>query len=383
MDFGIPLLVGVGGAGSRIVEDAISANVHGSFDTAIVNTDAQSQVWATASLKLVIGTSLTKGLGTGGNPNIGKRAAEDSSQDLAKLFEGRRVIAIVGGLGGGTGTGAMPVMAGIARRMGAIVFAAIATPFSFEGRRNAVSSKALPQIREACDATFEFSNENLKSLIGNQVSMRNFFYIASSIINTAILNAIRRVSPSQITVPAHIDRFGSDTASRIRSMLRSWQTELSQSTFLSLERRESFIITLDESAALTELARNAEYIHRISPRRFEELICALYRAAGLETQLTDATRDHGTDLLVWTPGSLFGERFLTVVQLKKYSPSVKVGESAIRDLKGTQMLFNAHRAECLTTSDFTTSAREIAHILHIDLAAYHDICCKIDSICRR
>ncbi|MDZ4201913.1 MAG: restriction endonuclease [Gallionella sp.] len=383
MDQAIPLLIGVGGAGNNIIENLISGHMQVSFDIAIVNTDAQSLARSSVSLKLPIGMGITKGLGSGTKPAIGKLAAEESSQDLAQLFAGRSVIALVGGLGGGTGSGAMPVMASIAKRMGATVFAAVTTPFSYEGRRAEISSKALSLVKESCDATFEFSNESLMSLTGDQTTVGDAFYLASSIINTAIFNAIHRVSPNQSAAPADIDKFGSDTASKIRSMLRSWQDELSQSTFLSPERRESFLITLSDSAALAQLARNADYIHHISPRRFEELIYALYRAAGLEAQLTGATRDHGADLLVWTPGSLFGERFLTVVQLKKISPPAKVGEGAIRDLMGAQMYFNAHKAECLTTSDFTTPAKEVARALHIDLAAYQDLCSKIDSICRR
>lgn len=376
----IPLIIGVGGAGSNIVGDIVSANMQGIFDTAIVNTDLQSLASAKSSSRLPIGIALTKGLGTGGRPTIGKQAAEESSQDLARLLKGRRVIAIVGGLGGGTGSGAIPVMAAMAKRMGATVIAAVTTPFAYEGRRIANSSEALAQIMGNCDATFEFPNDSLLSLLGDNVLVSDAFYLTSSIINCSILNAIHRVSTNQIAVPMHIDSFGSVTESRVRSMLRSWQAELSQSTFLSPELRKIFVITPDDSEALAHLARNAEYVHCISPRRFEELIYALYRAAGLEAQLTPASRDHGADLLVWTPGSLFGEKFMTVVQIKKYAPSNKVGEPEIRNLVGTQMYFNAHKAECLTTSSFTSEAQIAAKKFSIDLAAYHDICHKIGGI---
>jgi HJR/Mrr/RecB family endonuclease len=123
-----------------------------------------------------------------------------------------------------------------------------------------------------------------------------------------------------------------------------------------------------------------EILREISHRKFEELVASLYRIAGLEVELSQATRDHGADLLVWTPGSLFGGSFLTVVQVKKYQPSTLVGEGVIRDLKGVQFLLNAHAAECVTSSNFTRPAKVAARTLGIDLAALADLRDRIEKL---
>jgi restriction system protein len=124
---------------------------------------------------------------------------------------------------------------------------------------------------------------------------------------------------------------------------------------------------------LKALSVNPELVYTISPRKFEQLCAYIYELSGHETKLTPRTRDDGADIIVWTPPPVFGNAFTTVVQTKKYGKQRKVGAAEIRDLVGTQMLFEAQKAQMITTSDYAKPAINTAKKTKIDLVRFYDL----------
>src|SRR5437763_2451138 len=133
-NFALIKVVGVGGGGSNAVNRMIRAEVKG-VEFITVNTDAQALLHAEAAIRIRIGDKLTKGLGSGGNPTVGAKAAEESSDELFESLRGADMVFITAGLGGGTGTGAAPIIAQIARECGALTVGVVTRPFAFEGSR--------------------------------------------------------------------------------------------------------------------------------------------------------------------------------------------------------------------------------------------------------
>src|ERR671927_241962 len=133
-------VIGVGGGGSNAVNRMIQAGVKG-VDFIAVNTDAQALVHSEAPTRIRIGDKITKGLGSGGNPETGRRAADESQEELFEVLKGADMVFITAGMGGGTGTGASPVLAQISREVGALTVGVVTKPFTFEGKKRQLSAE--------------------------------------------------------------------------------------------------------------------------------------------------------------------------------------------------------------------------------------------------
>src|SRR5437899_426805 len=151
-------VIGVGGGGSNGVNRMIQAGVKG-VDFIAVNTDAQALVHSEAPTRIRIGDKITKGLGSGGNPETGRRAADESQEELFEVLKGADMVFITAGMGGGTGTGASPVIAQIAREVGALTVGVVTKPFTFEGTRRRVSAEAgIASLKEQVDTLITIPN---------------------------------------------------------------------------------------------------------------------------------------------------------------------------------------------------------------------------------
>src|SRR3990172_9158240 len=158
-------VVGVGGGGSNAVNRMIQADVRG-IEYIAMNTDAQALGRAAATRRIHIGEKLTKGLGAGGNPAIGGKAAEESSEDLYEALKDADMVFITAGMGGGTGTGAAPVVAQIAQELGALTVGVVTKPFSFEGsRRRAVAEDGVLQLKDKVDTLIVIPNDRLLHVV--------------------------------------------------------------------------------------------------------------------------------------------------------------------------------------------------------------------------
>lgn len=179
-------VVGVGGGGGNALARMIEARIHG-VEFIAANTDSQALHNSSAPVKIHIGRSLTKGLGAGMNPEIGRAAAQDTKEDILNALKGADMVFIAGGMGGGTASGAAPVIAEIAREMGALTVAVVTKPFSFEGmQRMRIAEEALQVLRDKVDALITIPNDRLLSIIDRKTPLLESFKIVDDILRQGV-----------------------------------------------------------------------------------------------------------------------------------------------------------------------------------------------------
>jgi cell division protein FtsZ len=179
-------VIGVGGAGGNAINRMIGSGVDG-IEFVSVNTDAQALLSSEAALAIRIGDKLTKGLGAGGRPEIGERAAEESAEELLEIVRDCDMVFITAGMGGGTGTGASPVIAKIAKSAGALTVAVVTKPFEFEGgRRRRSAEEGTAALRDVVDALITIPNERLIHLVDPKTPITQAFQIADDVLRQGI-----------------------------------------------------------------------------------------------------------------------------------------------------------------------------------------------------
>src|SRR6187399_3481378 len=171
-------VVGVGGGGSNAVNRMVQAGLEG-VEFIVANTDLQALKLNAAPNKIQIGGKLTKGLGAGADPNVGRQAALEDTDKLIEALDGADMVFVTTGLGGGTGTGAAPVIASLATELGALTIAVVTRPFRFEGRKRQMQAEAgLDALRDCVDTVITIPNERLLSVIDRSTSMIDAFSTA-------------------------------------------------------------------------------------------------------------------------------------------------------------------------------------------------------------
>jgi cell division protein FtsZ len=179
-------VIGVGGGGSNAVNRMIKAQVQG-VDFITVNTDSQALQQANAPQRVQIGEKLTRGLGAGGNPSIGQKAAEESAEELYEGLRGADMVFITAGMGGGTGTGAAPIIAQIAQDIGALTVGVVTKPFSFEGARRSTSAEeGITALKDRVDALITIPNDRLLNIADQRMSMSDAFALADEVLHQGI-----------------------------------------------------------------------------------------------------------------------------------------------------------------------------------------------------
>ena len=179
-------VIGVGGGGNNAVNRMISANIKG-VEFIAVNTDAQVLDVSCATKKLILGDRVTRGLGAGANPEIGRRAAEESVDDIKALLQGTDMLFVTAGMGGGTGTGAAPVIARIAREMGILTVGIVTKPFSFEGkRRYEQAERGIAELSKYVDSLIVIPNERLAEVEDRKITFANAFEIADDVLRRGV-----------------------------------------------------------------------------------------------------------------------------------------------------------------------------------------------------
>jgi cell division protein FtsZ len=179
-------VVGVGGGGGNAVSRMVQAGLSG-VEFMVANTDHQALKSNPAPVKIQIGSKLTKGLGAGADPNVGRQAALEDTDALISALSGADMVFVTTGLGGGTGTGAAPVIASLATELGALTIAVVTKPFRFEGKKRLVqAAQGLEALRDAVDSVITIPNERLLSVIDRQTSMLDAFVTADDVLRQAI-----------------------------------------------------------------------------------------------------------------------------------------------------------------------------------------------------
>ncbi|OGK11435.1 MAG: cell division protein FtsZ [Candidatus Riflebacteria bacterium GWC2_50_8] len=179
-------VIGVGGGGMNAVNRMIEANLAG-VEFIAANTDAQALTNSNAKIKIQLGDKLTKGLGAGANFEIGKKAAEEDRDHIAEVLEGADMVFITAGMGGGTGTGAAPIVAEIARELGALTVAVVTKPFTFEGRKRANAAEhGIKNLKDRVDAIIVIPNDKLLEISKENVTMLEAFGYADDILRQGV-----------------------------------------------------------------------------------------------------------------------------------------------------------------------------------------------------
>jgi len=193
-------VIGVGGGGGNAVNRMINEGL-GGVDFISVNTDNQALVMSKAKTRVRIGDKLTRGLGAGGNPEIGRKAAEESADELYEVLRGADMIFIAGGMGGGTGTGASPIIAQIAKELGALTIGVVTRPFTFEGsRRQQAAESGIEALKSQVDTLIVIPNDRLLQIADKRASLQQAFSLADDVLR----QGIQGIS-ELITVPALIN----------------------------------------------------------------------------------------------------------------------------------------------------------------------------------
>lgn len=179
-------VIGVGGAGNNAVNRMIESGLKG-VDFAAVNTDNQALKISKASLKIQVGSKLTKGLGAGANPEIGRAAAEESREEIANALKGADMVFVTAGMGGGTGTGAAPVVASIAKEMGILTVGVVTKPFAFEGRKRMIhAEKGIEELKNSVDTLVTIPNDRLLQIAEKKTSLAQAFSMADDVLRQGV-----------------------------------------------------------------------------------------------------------------------------------------------------------------------------------------------------
>lgn len=180
-------VMGIGGGGSNALNSMISQSSIQGVDFIAVNTDAQSLLLNQAATKVQIGEDLTKGLGSGGDPAVGSQAAEESYEKLKDILEGTDMVFLAAGMGGGTGTGATPVIARAAKEVGALTVAVTTKPFTFEGTRRMVTAEeGIEQLKDKVDTLIVIPNQRILDVVDKKLSLLEAFKVADSVLTQGV-----------------------------------------------------------------------------------------------------------------------------------------------------------------------------------------------------
>jgi cell division protein FtsZ len=194
-------VIGVGGGGSNAVNRMIQSGIKG-VEFVAMNTDVQVLDLAAAPKKLQLGANLTRGLGAGGNPEVGKSAAEESKNEIRKVLEGSDMVFITAGMGGGTGTGAAPVIADLAREIGALTVAVVTRPFTFEGpRRSRMAEQGVASLMGRTDTIITIPNDRLLNVVERKTTLVDAFRVADDVLRQGVQGISDIITiPGQINV---------------------------------------------------------------------------------------------------------------------------------------------------------------------------------------
>ncbi len=194
-------VIGVGGGGGNAVSHMGGSNIEG-VEFICANTDAQALRKLNMGMIIQLGVELTKGLGAGTNPEIGRQAAEENKERIKEVLQGADMVFLTAGMGGGTGTGAIPVIAGIAREMGILTVAVVTKPFLFEGKKKqAIAEQGITELEKYVDSLITIPNQKLLPVLGNNVSLMNAFKAANDVLLDAVQGITQLiVHPGMINV---------------------------------------------------------------------------------------------------------------------------------------------------------------------------------------
>src|SRR3989304_6056473 len=193
-------VIGVGGCGGNAIDHMIAQGVQG-VEFICANTDAQALKRNQAKIQLQLGTGITKGLGAGADPDIGRQSALEDRDRIAETISGADMLFLTAGMGGGTGTGAAPVVAEVAKELGILTVAVVTKPFAFEGKRQRIAQEGLDALAQQVNSLIVIPNDKLMQVLGNQVTLDEAFRAANEVLHGAVAGIAEIIScPGMINV---------------------------------------------------------------------------------------------------------------------------------------------------------------------------------------
>jgi cell division protein FtsZ len=272
-------VIGIGGAGSNAVDAMLDAGLH-NVEMLIMNTDVQSLQKAKTEQKIQIGETITNGLGTGGNPELGKKAAEESIDLIRDALLGANLVFLTAGLGGGTGTGALPVVAKLAKELGILTVGVITKPFKFEINRVNVAEQGIAELKQIIDALMVIPNDQLIAIVGEKASLAETFKAANQLLYQAVSSIA-----DLINIPGIINV---DFAS-IRSVMGNQDGAVIGVGVASGENRATMAVKFACESGLLETAKiaGAKNILLNITGGTDMTIGEIYQAAGTVAALAD------------------------------------------------------------------------------------------------
>lgn len=367
-------IIGYGNAGRNII-NSLLLNKFEAERLFYFDTDVQSLSISPLVNKFQIGAESIAGLGTEADVKKGKQSFKESEELFRRLTTEDALYIIVGALGGGTFTGAGEMAAEFLQNDNKKFLIITTLPFQFEGnKRNRQAVDFVKNVNAHTDRVIVIKNDDL-----NKDTLNKSLDEAFRQSDNTIVEIIKEILSDE----------GSETAAGKEA---AWLTQKLEDRILEIKafvkEHEYLISTVSSKVILANtnlellkaLTIDKDLVYTISPRKFEELCAYIYELSGMKTELTQSTRDNGADFIVWTPPPVLGNSFKTVVQTKRYAKQRKVGSPEIRELIGTQIIFNADRAQIITTSDYSKAAITTAREKKIDLVKFYELNDHIKNI---
>ena len=358
-----------GGAGgniaSRLLNTRVVFNVHENNLVYHFNTDKQSfNYHPLLENKYAIGKI---GLGSDNNIEVAKRAFDEDKTLFDRLTNEDFFYVLVGALSGGTGGGFLIKMTELLQQKQKKFIIIGSLPFHFEGAQKLTLAKyVVNTLQSMTDNIIVLPYENLVQELFGKLHISEAFRSA----DYYTIEVIGSIIGGIYTTDEQISNFVLNDKS-IFANISKVKKYFSENNLVNTKKSKIIIPNINHEL-LKALTVDYELIYKISPRKFEEIIEYIYRMGGYETVLNKHTRDNGVDIIVYTPPPILGNKFITVVQAKRYDKNNKVGASTVRDLLGTKFIFNADKAQIITTSDFTKPAQETAKAGNIDLIKFKE-----------
>lgn len=292
-------VVGVGGGGNNAVNRMINSDLSG-VEFIVVNTDHQALEGSKANNKIQIGGKLTRGLGAGADPEVGRKAAEESREDLRSSLEGADMVFITAGMGGGTGTGAAPVVAEIAKELGALTVGVVTKPFTFEGRRRAQQAEmGITELKDRVDAIITIPNDKILQIIDKKTPMNEAFSYADDVLHQGVQGISDLISkPAFINLDfADVKTIMQDAGSTMMGIgAASGETRALDAAKLAISSKllETsiqgakgilFNITGGESMSMMEINEASEFIYSVA-----DPDATVIMGAGYDSEMGDGIR---------------------------------------------------------------------------------------------
>lgn len=360
-------IFGIGGA-ARSILNALILNNFSQDEIFHFNSAKAGSIDTIFKNKYIISGKDNSDLSSRLNPEIGKLTYYGNISLFQELVQENCFYIIVGGFGGSTFSSVSVELCRIleVERKKFIIIGTY--PFSFEGKfRKENSNKAIEEIKTITENLILIKNDSLRELFGD-LKLSEAFQKSNNVIVEILKEILFEYDSIELK-----DKNKILQGIRLNSVLLEIKHYIRKNTYLISTSSSKIIIPDNSQKLLSLIIIDPKLVFKIPPRKFEELLAYIYELCGYKIELTTESHDGGVDLLVWSPPPVLGNDFLTIIQAKRYNEHRKVGSKEIRELLGTRFIFNADRAQLISTSDFTKAAKATAFFDKIDLIKFTEL----------